>query len=60
MDKTLDDALRTIHFALVGYCEDSISSELDEQEKIYKAYETVLKAVETKKKDYGYEIEGQA
>ena len=46
MDKTLDDALRTIHFALVVYCEDSISSELDEQEKIYKAYETVLKAVD--------------
>jgi hypothetical protein len=46
MDKTLEDALRTIHFALVGYCEDSISSELDEQEKIYKAYETVLKAVD--------------
>ena len=44
----LENALETIHFALMGYCEDCISSELDEQEKIYKAYETVLKALEKK------------
>jgi len=35
---------------LMGYCEDCISSEPSEQKKIDRAYQTILKALETKNK----------
>ena len=50
MNKRIENALETIHFALMGYCEDCISSELSEQKKIDRAYQTILKALETKNK----------
>ena len=51
MNKRIENALETIHFALMGYCEDCISSEPSEQKKIDRAYQTILKAQETKKKE---------
>ena len=49
--KKLENALETIHFALMGYCEDCISSEPSEQKKIDRAYQTIIKALEDKKED---------
>ena len=49
--KKLENALETIHFALMGYCEDCISSEPSEQKKIDSAYQTIIKALEDKKED---------
>ena len=51
MNKRIENALETIHFALMGYCEDCISSAPSEQNKIDRAYQTILKALETKKKE---------
>ena len=51
MNKRIENALETIHFALMGYCEDCISSEPSEQKKTDRAYQTILKALETKKKE---------
>ena len=51
MNKRIENAFETIHFALMGYCEDCISSEPSEQKKIDRAYQTILKALETKKKE---------
>ena len=50
MNKRIENALETIHFALMGYCEDCISSEPSEQKKIDRAYQTILKELETKNK----------
>jgi Fe-S cluster biogenesis protein NfuA len=49
--KKLENALETIHFALMGYCEDCISSEPSEQKKIDRAYQTIIKALEDKKNE---------
>ena len=51
MNKKLENALETIHFALMGYCEDCISSEPSEQKKIDRAYQTVIKALEDKQNE---------
>jgi hypothetical protein len=50
MNKRIENALETIHFALMGYCEDCISSEPSEKKRIDRAYQTILKALEEKQR----------
>ena len=45
MNKKLDNALDTIYFALMSYCEDCISSDPSEKNKIDKAYKTISQAL---------------